>query len=246
MPSAADIAFVFLFAVVATAFETFVFFPRFRAAVAAGKPDARRNAYRRVMLLQWTAAAAALALWAWQGRAWRALGVVPQGGWRLALGAALAAALVALSVRQARTVRRLSAEQAEALRPRLAGVEFILPHTRTELRWFTAVSVTAGVCEELLYRGFLFWILSAYLGTAGALVAQAVLFAVGHSYQGPVGALKAGAVALVLGLVVLGTGWLLPAMVIHALIDASAGVVGYGVLGEENGGSAPPAAASAA
>ncbi len=49
-----------------------------------------------------------------------------------------------------------------------AFVEYLLPHSRDELRWFTALSVTAGVCEELLYRGFLFWVLKAYVGVARA------------------------------------------------------------------------------
>ena len=37
----------------------------------------------------------------------------------------------------------------------LEKLNFILPQTAEERRWFVLVAITAGVCEEILYRGFL-------------------------------------------------------------------------------------------
>jgi membrane protease YdiL (CAAX protease family) len=232
MPSPLDLALAFLILVPATLYETFVFFPRFRAAVAAD-PRARGAAYRRAVTLQWSLAVATLFLWVWEGRTWGALGLAAPGGVQLLASLALVAPFVWLVLRQARGVRRLTAPAAQALRPRFAEVEFILPHTRGERRWFMLLSTTAGVCEELVYRGFIMWVVASYTGVALAAVLQAALFGLGHAYQGRKGVLKTAAVGLVMALIVLCTGWLLPAMIVHALIDIGAGIVAYAVLRDD-------------
>jgi membrane protease YdiL (CAAX protease family) len=231
MPSPLDLAFVILITVVITLFETFVFFPRFKAAVAAGAPNARLNAYRRGIFGQWAFTAMAIALWIRAGRPWVDLGLVPPGSSRLLLSVIMVTLMAALVAQQIRAIRRTSADGRQALRPKLAGVEFLLPHTEREYRWFKILSLTAGVCEEVLYRGFLMWALRSYVGLVGAIVVSTLLFGFGHAYQGVRGATKAGAAGLVLNLIVIATGWLIPAMVVHALIDASAGVLGFAVLG---------------
>ncbi len=242
MPSSLDIAFAAFFAAVITAFEAFYFDPRFKAQVAAGVPDARRRAYRRATIGQWALAGVAALLWARAGRPWAQLGLVPPLDWRLAVGVIITGTVAVMSVRQLRAVSRLTAEGREKLRGRLAGVADILPHNDLEYRWFLALSVTAGVCEELLYRGFLTWVLGAYIGVPLALVLVAVGFGLAHAYQGKRGMLKTATVGLVLGGIVLATGWLGPAMICHALVDLGAGVLGFKVLADE---SAPVVAAAA-
>jgi membrane protease YdiL (CAAX protease family) len=56
-----------------------------------------------------------------------------------------------------------------------------LPHTRTELYWFGAVSLTAGFCEEFLYRGYRIHAPTPWLGFPGAAALSVVLFAGGHA-----------------------------------------------------------------
>src|SRR5262245_58273205 len=128
MPNLVDVVFLTLITFVATVLETFVFFPRFKADVAPGVPDARRSAYRRATIAQWVFAAVCLALWVRAGRAWSDLGVAPQGRVRLVVGVTLGAIALYLTVRQVRGIRRLTPEKLEAVRPKLAYVEFILPH----------------------------------------------------------------------------------------------------------------------
>ena len=229
MPNIVDLVFLTLITVVATVLETLVFFPRFKRDVAAGVPDARRKAYRRAAIGQWAFAALCLAMWARAGRAWGTLGLVPPSGARVLVGVVLGAILLYLTVRQVRGIRRLTPEKLEALRPKFEYVEFILPHTRGEYRWFMFLSLTAGFCEELLYRGYLFWVVGSYIGLPLAVVTGVLLFAVGHAYQGRRGVIKTGLAGLAMSLIFVGSGWLIPGMVIHALIDASAGVLAYKV-----------------
>lgn len=233
MPSLLDYAFGVLFAIVLVALEDLVFWPRFRAAVTAGVRDARRRAYRRVVIGQWLVVAAATVLCLGEHRSWNDLRLSAPPGWRLVASVTIVGFVGALVALQLRTVLRLPPAQRTALGPRLGKLAFLLPRTETEYRWFTALSVTAGACEEFLYRGFLLWLLQFGLGVYGAAAASVVLFGAGHAYQGAASGLKATAMGAVLTGIVLLTGWLVPAMIVHALVDFSAGTIGRAVFGAE-------------
>ncbi|MGA2726592.1 MAG: CPBP family intramembrane glutamic endopeptidase [Terracidiphilus sp.] len=64
-------------------------------------------------------------------------------------------------------------------------VDSLLPHSLLEIAIWIAASVTAGVCEEMAFRGFLQRQLHALGGNiAGAVVGQGLVFGLFHSYQG--------------------------------------------------------------
>jgi membrane protease YdiL (CAAX protease family) len=231
MPTPADIIFAVLFAVVIAGFEAAYFNKKFKKSVAEGVIDARPRAYRRALIGQWTIAAVAIALWVYEGRPWHDLGLTPPSGWRLVAGISVIAAMLAFTVNQLFTIRRLSPEGMETVRRRVSELEFLLPHSRGEFRWFIALSITAGVCEELLYRGFLTWLAVAYVGLPAGITLVVLAFGIAHAYQGRKGVVKTGLVGLVMSLIVVASGWIIPAMVVHALVDCSAGVLGLKLLG---------------
>jgi membrane protease YdiL (CAAX protease family) len=233
MPTPLDIAFAIFFAVGLAGYEALYADRRFKAQVAAGVPDARRNAYRRAAIGQWVLAVVAVLIWARAGRPWTRLGLVPPTDWRLVVGLIVVALIVASTVRQMRAVARLTPERRSKLAARLAEFAYLLPHNEREYRWFSTLSVTAGVCEELLYRGYLTWVLGAYVGVPAALALVAIGFGLAHAYQGRRGIVKTASVGLVLGAIVLATGWLVPAMIVHALVDFGAGVLGVHALGDQ-------------
>ena len=230
MPVAADYALVFVLLILGTVAEYLWFWPRFRASVASGDPKARTRAYIKAVAAQWAFSAAALGIWAYYGRPASALLLPLVPGWRVVLGIALVALMLLLTERQLRAVRRLTQERRAKVAARLSSVGFVLPHTIREYRWFLVLSVTAGTCEELLYRGYLPWFFAPWLGTAGSYAAVLVMFGLGHAYQGRSGALKATAAGVVMCGIVLATGSLIPAMIIHALVDIGSGTLGYLVL----------------
>jgi membrane protease YdiL (CAAX protease family) len=94
---------------------------------------------------------------------------------------------------------------AEALTRALGGTHantaFLLPHGVPESVLWVFVSVTAGVCEEIVFRGYLQRQLAALTGsvTAGILL-QAVAFGISHGYQGVAPMAVAGSYGLVLGI----------------------------------------------
>lgn len=231
MPRPVDIGFAVVFAVLFVILNTVYFDPRDRRRVASGVPAARRHFYRRTMIGEWGLAGLAIVLWVREGRSWSVLGLQPPTPWRLVAGVALVLVTAALAVRQAASIRRASDDRLDKLRPKLAGHELIVPHTVTEYRWFMALSITAGVCEELLYRGYLTWLLASYVPVAVAIIVVSAAFGLGHAYLGRKAVVSAGVVGLVMSIVVLASGWLVPAMAIHAIIDISSAIVGYRILG---------------
>jgi membrane protease YdiL (CAAX protease family) len=100
----------------------------------------------------------------------------------------------------------------------------ILPRTGRELNVFFLVSLTAGIWEELVYRGFLMWFAIPYTGALLAILVSAVVFALGHVYQGWRGAMQAGTIGFVFAILFVASGSLWWLMVIHAMIDVYGGV----------------------
>jgi uncharacterized protein len=241
MPTLVDAAFAFVLVVVASVLEYRYFWPRFRADIAAERPRVRTRAYRRGIAAQWLFTLGALGIWAAHHRSWSELGLAFPTGWHLVLGIGFVVAAAALLTVQLWSVLRLPVARRVAARPRLGGVAFMLPRVREEHGWFVALSITAGFCEELLYRGYLPWIVAPWLGRAPAMCVVVLIFGFSHIYQGWKGAIKATLAGGVLVAIVLSTGSLIPAMIVHALVDIGGGTVGYWLLREysgTNGGSA--------
>lgn len=103
----------------------------------------------------------------------------------------------------------------------LAG---LLPQTAAERLAFVGLSVTAGICEELVFRGFLIPAIGAAVGSmVVAAVIAAAVFGLVHAYQGFPGALRAATLGALLSVVLLATGSIVPAILAHAAIDVIGG-----------------------
>jgi uncharacterized protein len=64
-------------------------------------------------------------------------------------------------------------------------VDSLLPQSALEIVVWIGTSITAGICEEMTFRGFLQRQLHALSGNIGlAVVGQGVVFGLFHSYQG--------------------------------------------------------------
>ncbi len=81
--------------------------------------------------------------------------------------------------------------------------------------------MTAGICEEVLYRGLLIALAVDLLGLSvlGAAILAVAIFAVAHVYQGLSGMLGTGLLGAVLAALYVTTGSLLLPIIVHALID---------------------------
>lgn len=190
---------------------------------------ARRPAlWRRAIVSQWLLVAGVAALWLQHGRSPEALGLVarPTSG---LLGVLVGVAVLVALLHRQRPLVGGDPDVRARVRQRLAGAWPILPQSRREFPGFAPLAVTAGICEEVLFRGFVLWVLSHFMPWWAAGLAQAVLFGLGHAYQGPRGVVLTGVVGLFLMGVVWISGSLWAAIVIHALMDLHAGDMAWRV-----------------
>jgi uncharacterized protein len=103
----------------------------------------------------------------------------------------------------------------------------ILPQSGRERLPFSALAITAGCCEEFLYRGFAMAVFTrAGFPIWASVVVSSVLFGAAHLYQGRGGLIGTGILGLVFGVFRAYTGSLLPVAAWHAAVDIVAGFAG--------------------
>ena len=202
---------------------------RLARRIESGDARARIRFYGWGIAEQWTLTLLLGMLWHWTGRPFAALGIVAPAGTAAWITVALCVTTAIVLAAQIRAVLQ-SGEARASVRAQLErapGLRIINPASAAEMRAFAAVGVTAGICEELLYRGFFLWYLSALLPRVWAIVAAVAIFGIGHAYQGARGVLltaMAGGIAMA---VYVWTGSLIAPMVMHATLDLANGFIGY-------------------
>lgn len=247
MTTIPDLLYVALFAVFLPLIDYSVFWPAYRRLSEADPAWARRWLCASAIAQPWTIVAFGAALWMASQRSWASLGFTVPDGWRWWAAVILTALLMAWLAAGVATVAR-SPEARASLRRQSGSFASVLPHTRTELYWFGGVSLTAGFCEEFLFRGYFIWALAPWLGWWGAAALSLAIFAFGHAYQGWSGVLRTGIVGGLFTLVVAILDSLWPAIVLHALLDLGQGTMAWLALREQpaqSDGVAPPPAARA-
>ncbi|WP_299955724.1 CPBP family intramembrane glutamic endopeptidase [uncultured Modestobacter sp.] len=230
---AAGIVAVYL--VVGEPFVGYVLHRRFEGRLRTD-PAARRSFYRRLLVLEWGLALVVLVVWlAAPGVSAGEVGLVWPTRWPGPFTWAAVLVLVLLVLLSTRALRggAVAGPPPEALRRTRPGEArhaeppghatlALLPRSRSERRLFGLVGVTAGVCEEWLYRGFFLAVVAALVPAlpVGLLVLVAgAAFGLAHAYQGLTGVLTTGVLGGVLAAVYLGTGSLLLPVLLHAAID---------------------------
>jgi uncharacterized protein len=104
------------------------------------------------------------------------------------------------------------------------SISDLLPQRTVEIVLWIALSISAGICEEIVFRGYFQMQFAAYSNSMiAAVLLQGALFGVGHSYQG----LKQVVIISVLGMFYGGfAAWrrsLRPNMLSHAWTDIWSG-----------------------
>jgi len=111
------------------------------------------------------------------------------------------------------------------LKARFDRFSLLIPSTPAEGRAWIFVSITAGVCEELLYRGFVGFYLGRWMPLWTVAVVGSLVFGIAHLYQGPKNAVRTALVGALHWALYLITGSILPGMVLHTAIDLQGGRV---------------------
>lgn len=227
-----DLLYVAWFAAAGPMIDYLVFWPALRRRSEKDPARTRRRAWAWTIVSAWALVGLGAALWAANHRSWKALGFSVPEGWRLWTSIAVFLLLAAYHVWGVATLARNSDARASARQQIGTLTAAVLPHTRTEMYLFAAVALTAGFCEEFLFRGYFIVVLAPWLGWWGAAALSVLLFAIWHVYQGWNGVLRTGLVGAFFTLVVAVFGSLWPAIAFHALVDLGQGMMAWLVLRE--------------
>ena len=223
-PGVADHALIALMALLPLG-EAWWYWPRIMRALADRVPGTRRRAYRNLIVYEWVLAAAVVALWFAQHRAWAVLHFGAGRPLPTVLGAAFVAGYLVLMLGQVCALV-LDPERLVRFAARQKKTDPLAPRTTDEQRLFTGLSVTAGLCEEFLYRGFALWYFTSLAGPVAGFALAAVLFGLAHLYLGRMHVVRAAIVGAMFGLLVTGTDSLWLAIVLHVAMDLIGGAVG--------------------
>ncbi|MGB7730296.1 MAG: CPBP family intramembrane glutamic endopeptidase [Candidatus Acidiferrum sp.] len=193
-------------------------------------PQRRMRYYRFTFVWLWVATA--VACWAQGFRdlaTLRGLGIhvewLRAHAWAWWLLASLVAVVVILQLILPVVQVSIKYRNRPFLEPKqLEPLRFFLPSSTAERRWFVALGITAGFCEELLFRGFLLryvhtWPL--HLGLFWAILAAAIVFGTHHLYQGAKGVMSTSIGGLIFTAILIVTGSLWAGMLYHATADMS-------------------------
>ena len=181
--------------------------------------------YASTIAFQWFA----VAVVAWRGWAHgftaSQLGVIVPDRNRILVASFVGAATIA--VLQWLNLRRAGKIPVASRGPLQAIAERILPQSTVELLPYLALAITAGICEEFLYRGFAMAAL-AHIGlqTWAVVLISSVLFGLAHSYQGRGGIATTLIIGTILGSSRIAYDCLVPAIFWHSAVDVVAGTAG--------------------
>lgn len=185
----------------------------------------RIKMYLATILFQWLLAA----LVAWRafarGLSLHELGIHGTAGVSLLAVTLMGAALIAAS--HWANLRRMARSDHPNLQRLRALGSRLFPRSRPELALFVVLSLTAGICEEFLFRGFVMAALfRTGLPTWLVVALSSAMFGVAHLYQGKGGSVGTGILGMLFAGVRLAYQSLLPAVVWHAVLDIVAGIAG--------------------
>jgi len=185
----------------------------------------RIKLYVSTILFQWTLTA----LVGWRalerGLSLQRLGISGGSGFSIALLAAGGAALIAvghwMNLRRMAGANHPAAEKLRAMATRL------FPRSALETVFYILLAMTAGICEEFIFRGFVIAALfQAGLSAWMAIVLSSAMFGVAHLYQGKSGSVGTGILGALFAWVRIAYHSLLPVVIWHAVLDIVAGLAG--------------------
>jgi membrane protease YdiL (CAAX protease family) len=217
-----------------------ILWPNFARRVTLDARQARRTLWSQWMLLLWGLSALVMALWIVQDVSMSEVGLNIPSGWRLWAPVVLIVAVVCAQIHVAVKVSRLPGPNPK-LRAQLGSTGLVVPHEASELPVWLGLSASAGICEELLFRGFLIWILQPIAGWWFAAIASLVVFSAVHAYQGAAGMVRSATLGAALTAMVALTHSLWPAIVLHAALDWMGGLTGWLILRDPGEVSDEPA-----
>ena len=138
------------------------------------------------------------------------------------LGAVLILGLISTAIDPS----RLKAAAGGSLPESVKSLAPLIPHTKLEILFWILMSISAGICEEFVFRGYLQRQFSALTRNAAlGIILSAAVFAIGHMYQGGKQMIVIGVFGAMFGTLAYFRKSLRAGMIAHAWNDIFDGLV---------------------
>lgn len=236
----------FLLAAVAYPLFSFFSYRRLLASIAAGQKVDRKTLYNSTILGLLLLFAGVMVVWGSSSRPWTTLGFNLSFGPMFFVALLLMAGGIVFLFMQLRQVRHMNDAEIAGFRAEFGDVDIVLPRNGNELARFYGVSLTAGIVEEAVWRGFMIWYLSQVMPVWAAAVLSSAGFGVAHAYQGLKNVPKITLVGASFAVLFVLSGSLWLPMIFHTIIDVTQGRLAYEVMNRSDiNGSSGNATATA-
>ena len=185
-------------------------------------PNLRLHSYNLTMAQLWGLTIAIMAIWLWAERPLAQLGFRHELDLPTIVAWGAAGVFILFSASQLLLVMTHEGSRTK-LAQQLSEVgeltSLLMPRTGQEYRRSMGVSITAGIAEEIIFRGYLIWVFSLFIHPwiAGALSVCVFVFL--HRYQSKAGLIQVALFAVVSTVMILASGSLWPVIVMHVLVD---------------------------
>jgi hypothetical protein len=143
--------------------------------------------------------------------------------WTQNLGLVIAFAFYGVTILSLKPIRK-KPEFAFDVVTKFGDGSALMPKTKKEGQVFTLVSISAGVWEELIFRGVLYAILSSQFGQWPAIFLSSIFFGWQHYYISNAHVVRTSFVGLFLAILYVYTGSLAVPIIVHIFMDIGAGL----------------------
>ncbi len=121
----------------------------------------------------------------------------------------------------------ISSDTYTDVKDKMKDVYHYLPKTKREFNWFIILSISAGICEEIIFRLFLFEYLNENIGLLIAFVLTNIIFALTHIGMGKQNIISSFILGLLFSAIYYFTDNIWIAILLHIAIDINGGILGY-------------------
>ena len=202
-------------------------YPKFLDMLHQEPEAARRSVYISNMIALWILAIVVLLAWSYADRPVGMIGFTPLTGKPAFISLSVVIVVIAIVIIAYRALLQKDNRYQWIFVPEL------LPRSKGELNLFLLLSITAGITEEILYRGYLMWYLSQLGNSTFVVLVSTLLFTIAHAYQGIKAMVVIFPIGLVFGILYAYSGSLLAPILLHIAINSYAGIYGKKIYGNE-------------
>ena len=144
------------------------------------------------------------------------------------IGIVLAVLILIFIGLQIATSKVSTMEKAESIIKKFKVFYHYLPKTKNEFIWFkNLLSLSAGICEEIIFRLFMFSYLLENTNLVIAFILTNAIFTLTHIGSGKQNLISVFVLGLVFTAIYYFTGNIWLAIILHIAIDINAGILGY-------------------